>query len=313
MSRVLSVSPELDHQAFEALVAELPDAARSGVSILFDASAVTWVSPYGLIGLLALGREVEQRTGKRPMLEPPRNREVSGYMERMEFWPAAQNVFQLPGKQARRHGDSGALIEITSIRSNEDVHAVVKKVGQGARRILQGRLGYSKASVIHFSIMLSEVCQNIVEHAGSLGWACAQTYRWQRRLGREVAVLAVMDVGIGFEQSLGARKASTGSAAALEAAVLRGESRFKDRGRGHGLQAIRRQVLEWHGSLRIRSGTAMVGDIAEWERRLAAGAGGEYAPDRVSVKTGLPPFPGAQVMIVLPAAEESITPGPEAA
>ena len=60
-------------------------------------------------------------------------------------------------------------------------------------------------------------------------------------------VLAVMDVGLGFQGSLAAEHARRygdrwSAATALEAAFLNGESRFRDPGRGQGLQAIRKQV-----------------------------------------------------------------------
>ena len=103
---------------------------------------------------------------------------------------------------SRPHGESDALLEITAIRSHEDVHHVVEHVRERSATILQHRLRYPKPSVIQFSVMLSEVCQNILEHADSTGWVCAQTYYWKKRLGRDVLVLAVMDVGVGFEGSL---------------------------------------------------------------------------------------------------------------
>ena len=105
-------------------------------------------------------------------------------------------------------------------------------------------------------------------------------------------VLAVMDVGVGFEGSLGAEHArrtgeSWSAASVLEAAFLRGESRFPDPGRGQGLQAIRSQVIKWNGVVRIRSGDAMIARVPEWD-----------AAD--PLRTGLTRFPGAQVLIVLP-------------
>ena len=105
-----------------------------------------------------------------------------------------------------------------------------------------------------------------------------------------------MDVGVGFKGSRGAEHARRfgepwSAAAALEAAFLRGESRFRDPGRGQGLQAIRSQVLKWNGAVRIRSGDAIIAHVPEWD-------------DVESLETGLPEFSGAQVLIVLPARVE---------
>lgn len=294
MSRVIEVPATLDETGFETLVeaVRIGDMDEGGPRLLLDARQVSWVSPYGLIGLLAIGQAARQRTGRPPLIEPPDDSEVRSYIDRMDFWTAAADIFEMDAPAGRRHGEVDKLLEVTSIRSHEDVHRVVEHVKDRAQRILINRLGYPRPSVIHFSVMLSEVCQNILEHADSIGWVCAQRYHWKRRLGKDVVVLAVMDVGVGFEGSLGAEHArrygeSWSASAALEAAFLQGESRFRDPGRGQGLQAIRRQVIKWNGAVRIRSGDAMIARVPDWD-------------DTPELQSALPWFPGAQVMIVLP-------------
>ncbi|MCG8469953.1 MAG: hypothetical protein MJB57_17385 [Gemmatimonadetes bacterium] len=292
MSRVVQVPGTLDETAFETLIAEVRG-LDDGSRLLLDARGVSWVSPYGLLGLLAVGQEARVRTGLAPLIEPPDDDEVRSYVDRMHFWPAAAEVFELDARPPKPHGESDALLEVTTIRSHEDVHRVVEGVREKAQKILHNRLGYPKPAVIHFSVMLSEVCQNILEHADSIGWVCAQRYHWRRRLGRDVVVLAVMDVGVGFEGSLATEHArrtgeSWSAAAALEAAFLHGESRFRDPGRGQGLQAIRSQVVRWDGAVRIRSGDARIAHVPAWD-------------DVPALQGGLAPFPGAQVLIVLPA------------
>ncbi len=293
MSRVVEVPATLDEVAFETLITATREESAGGSRLLLDARHVTWVSPYGLIGLLAIGQEARLRTGLAPLIEPPDDEQVRSYIDRMHFWTAAADVFEVEPRKPKQHSESDALLEVTSIRSHEDVHRVVEGVRERAQRILHNRLGYPKPAVIHFSVMLSEVCQNILEHADSIGWVCAQRYHWKRRLGRDVVVLAVMDVGVGFKGSLGTEHArrfgeSWSAAAALEAAFLNGESRFRDPGRGQGLQAIRAQVVKWDGAVRIRSGDAMIARVPAWD-------------DVEPLQTGLTSFPGAQVLIVLPA------------
>ena len=173
---------------------------------------------------------------------------------------------------------------------------MVERVRERAAAILEKRLHYPKPAVIQFSVMLSEVCQNITEHSDADGWVCAQTYHYRHRLGREVLMLAVMDVGVGFQGSLASEHArrygeSWSSATALEAALLYGESRFRDPGRGQGLQAIRRQVARWDGELAIRSGNAQIALVPDWD-------------DLPAMQRDLPHFPGAQILIVMPAREE---------
>lgn len=296
MSRVLEVPEEMNHHGFEELLVGLDAVLASEPRrVLLNAKHVRWVSPYGLIGLLAIGRVLRDRTGHAPGIEAPENRDVRSYWNFMGFWEAATGLFDVPESPPRAHGPHDALLEITSIRSHEDVHTVVERVRERAASILEKRLHYPKPSVIQFSVMLSEVCQNIIEHADADGWVCAQTYDYRRRLGREVLMLAVMDVGVGFQGSLASEHARRygeqwSSATALEAALLHGESRFRDPGRGQGLQAIRRQVDRWNGEFAIRSGNAQIAIVPEWD-------------DLPPLSRGLPAFPGAQILIVMPARE----------
>src|SRR2546427_3073289 len=96
-----------------------------------------------------------------------------------------------------------------------------------------------------FAMALSEACQNIVEHAGTGGWVAVQAYDWRRKLAKRVVVIAVADAGGGVRHSLGPTQskrfgARWGDAAALEAALIPGGSRFRDPGPGAGLAGIPR-------------------------------------------------------------------------
>ena len=61
---------------------------------------------------------------------------------------------------------------------------------------------FDPKAIVGFAMTLSEVCQNIIEHAGRGGWVMVQTYKWAKRLGRRVVVIAVCDAGLGFRKSL---------------------------------------------------------------------------------------------------------------
>ena len=105
-------------------------------------------------------------------------------------------------------------------------------------------------------------------------------------------MIAVADAGVGFRQSLEAAQAEKwgdrwGDAAALEAAVFQGVSRFSDPGRGQGLAGMRRYVERWDGKLSLRSGSARLSIIPSWD---------ESQP----IEDGLAPFPGTQVLIIIP-------------
>jgi hypothetical protein len=289
---VVTLPASLDERYFEAMARDA-DAAQSA-RVLFDATHVRWADPYGMVGLLTLG-EVARRRGERPLLKLPDSADVASYMARMGFFEHADAIFEMKGTRPRPRGEGGGsevLLEITSISSHTDVHKVVDLVNNRGMQILTSQLHYPRAEAFQFSVILSEVCQNVIEHAEASGWVATQTYNWTKKVGRKVVVIAVMDLGIGFRASLAgahaARHSRWDDASALEAAFMHGQTRFHDPGRGQGLQQIRKMVGRWGGRVSIRSGTARIADIPPWD---------EGAP----LQEGLPPLPGAQIGIVLPA------------
>ena len=272
------------------------DATRT----LFDAHRVRWIDPSGMLALLVAGRSAGLH-GERPLLKPPENPEVLSYLQRMRFFAEAPAAFEVVGKvwARRSYGHSDALLEVTAIDSHDHVRKVVGRIQERAGDILSGRLGLPASSVIQFAILLSEVCQNVVEHAGpgEMGWVAVQAYHWAKRLGRYAAVLSVMDCGVGFRRSLDRRHgqaygAGWDDSAALQAAVMHGLSRFPETGRGQGLRQVRRQVQRWGGAMRVRSGEARISFGPRWN-------------DSPPLVENLAPFPGAQIVIVIPAAEGS--------
>ena len=119
-----------------------------------------------------------------------------------------------------------------------------------------------------------------------------QTYKWQKRLGRRVVVIAVCDAGVGFRQSLesthGRRLSDRwDDGMALEEAVIRGVSRYREPGRGHGLAGVRRYVGKWDGKLSVRSGSARIAIVPSWD-------------DDMPLVEKMPLFPGAQIQITIP-------------
>ena len=265
-----------------------------GERVLFDARHLRWGDPNGMLGLLLAGSVAGETLGVRPQIELPDNPDVQGYLDRMGFYSHAQKVFECdadPSGIVSRASD--VLLEITAINTNHDVHEIVDRVQGRAGAMLTSKLGYPSASVIPFSVMLSEVCQNIIEHAEGPGWVAAQAYNWAKRLGRFVIVISVMDRGRGFKGSLSDEHSARygdrwSDSTALEAAFLQGLTRFADPGRGQGLQQIRKQVRKWSGLISARSGTARISQVPEWD-------------DSLPMVDGMAPLPGTQISITLPA------------
>lgn len=293
MTTVITVPPSLDDQSFEQVldqVAPLPPEAK----LLVDARHVRWASPYGLTALLTLA----QTRAERPTLAVPELDETASYWARTAFFQHAEALYDLRGSYPKRRdggGESNVLLEITPIGKSDDVHSVVGRVQERAQQIIKTELNLESKAIIGFAMTLSEICQNIIEHAGQPGWVAVQSYRWVRRLGRRVVVIAVCDAGLGFRRSLESAPGHVPSArwddaAALEEAVIRGVSRFRDRSRGQGLAGARNYVGRWKGKLSVRSGTARISIVPPWD-------------DDVPLDEGLAPFPGAQVQVILPEAQ----------
>ncbi len=291
MTAVITVPAYLDEQSFEQVLEQVAPLAPDA-KLLVDTRHVRFATPYGLTGLLCLA----QTRAEKPDLAPPESDDVKSYWTRSAFFRYAEELFTMRGAvpKGRPHQDSDTVLEVTPIAKSEDVHTVVERVKDRATHILTHKLRLEPRATMGFTVSLSEACQNIVEHAGQGGWVAVQSYEYRKRLGgRRVVQIAVCDAGLGFrgsmEQSAARRSDRWDDAHALSEAVLRGVSRYRDPGRGHGLQGMRRWVGRWDGKLLVRSGTA----------RLVIQPDPSWEPEPPLVD-GLAPFPGAQVQITIP-------------
>lgn len=278
---------------------------------------VTFIDPYGMVGLLEIGELLKATKRSRdeapgcPSNEPPgcqtsvwktgdfkktlllpRSEEVLKYLERMDFFRFAGKYFSLEPSEPQISGKylrssySDVLLEITPIEKSDDIHFIVGKVKERAHTILKRHLGYDDRAINGFIVALSEVCQNIIEHSETKGFVGIQKYHFQN-MGKNVVKIAVMDTGIGFRKSLSERFSLKDDFEAIDKALLQGASRYEEEGRGHGLAAVRRFINQWNGKLSIRSGTAKLSLIPQWARGKQK-------------EINLPHFPGSQINIMLP-------------
>jgi len=290
---VCPVPSTFDDRTLDQFAAGLPPWPPAG-RLLVDAHGVTWTSPHGLVALLTLGQWVQEHGGEKPRLALPESEDVRRYWAAAGFVDHAEACYELHGRRPRGRpsGHSETMLEVTKVGAAEDVHEIVARIQTRASALLVGELGLEAKATMGFAMALSEACQNIVEHAGTSGWVAVQAYHYRQRLARKVAVIAVSDAGMGFRASLEATQARNfgdrwRDGTAIEAALLRGTSRFRDPGRGQGLQGIRRYVSRWEGKLSVRSGTARLAMVPAWD-------------DEPPLAEALPFFPGAQVQITIP-------------
>jgi anti-sigma regulatory factor (Ser/Thr protein kinase) len=297
MTRVVEVPASFDDRSFEQFALALDAGSTSSERVLIDAHAAQWASPYGLITMLTAAQSLGEARGEKPLFTVPTSEDVRRYWAKAGFFKYATELFEVHGKVPKVQPDeSDVLLAVTPVRAAEDVHDVVGKIQEGARRILEG-LKLEPKATMGFAMALSEACQNIVEHAGTSGWAAVHAYTFRKRLGRRVVVIAVSDAGVGFRRSLEAVQAKRygdrwGDGAALESALIQGVSRFRDPGRGQGLAGIKRYLARWDGKISIRSGTARLSIVPTWD-------------DDVPLSEHLAYFPGSQVQIVIPAQDNA--------
>ena len=297
MTRIIEIPTHFDDRSFDQFAASFgawPPEER----LLFDARQAQWASPYGLIAMLTAAQALAEAKRERPLFAVPQSDDVRRYWARAGFFRHAADLFELHGRVPRATaGPSDVLLDVTPVRAADDVHGVVNTIPEAAARILHGELGLEMKATMRFSMALSEACQNIVEHAGTSGWAAVHAYTFRKRLGRRVVVIAVSDAGVGFRRSLEAVQAKRygdrwGDGAALESALIQGVSRFRDPGRGQGLAGIKRYLARWDGKISIRSGTARLSIVPTWD-------------DDVPLSEHLAYFPGSQVQIVIPAQDNA--------
>lgn len=293
MTRIVEIPTSFDDRAMDQFAGGFgpwPPEER----LLFDARPAQWSTPYAFVAMLTAAQALAEAKAERPLLYAPASDDVRRYWARAGFFRHAAELFEIHGKVPKvAAGPSDTLLEVTPIRASEDVHEVVGRIQESAARIL-GDLGLESKATIGFTMALSEACQNIVEHAGTSGWVAAQAYDWRRRIGSRVAVIAVSDSGIGFRRSLEPTQSKRfgdrwSDATALEAAWIQNVSRFRDPGRGQGLAGIKRYLSRWDGKITIRSGTARLANVPQWDR------------EDVPMSEHLPFFPGAQVQVILAA------------
>jgi hypothetical protein len=290
VATVVDLAGTLDEMLLERVLL-LVTGLELDSKLVFDARHTTWASPYGLTALLALG----STRLVRPTFLVPENDDIRAYWTRCAFFRQADLLFDLIGKFRRESlmSESSVLLEITRIDGEGIVHDLVARVQAKAAEILTDELKLGTNAPIGFAMSLVEVCQNILDHAESPGWASVAVYNWRKRLGRKVAVIAVADAGRGFRASMASVRALStlqefDDAAALELAVDGGVSRLSQPGRGQGLAAVGSYVKEWAGKLSVRSGTARIALVPRWD-------------DGEKLVSGLAQFAGAQIQMVIPA------------
>lgn len=226
-----------------------------------DLANVSFISPYGLVGLLLLGKEIYQRTSRKSRLID-NNEDKLKYLERMDFFKMGELWFHDPqvSQKHARNSRTRRLFEIHKISVSKgkgkfDVDEIVSEFRDRASLILDSF--QEKMNVSSFIGVMGELCTNVYTHSKSDGYIAIQRYDYPRH-GFEVVKLSVMDDGIGIRSSLEAmykfkyQKESDYLLKALEPQI----SGAGDR--GFGLAAVKSNVEKAAGYLWINSGSSAI-------------------------------------------------------
>jgi hypothetical protein len=177
--------------------------------IYIDLKKVSFISPYGLLGLLLIGRYLYELTGEKSHIIDSKDKLIQ-YLERMDFFKIGTQWFHTPSILKKvnykyaRSSKTDSLLEIQEIGSNttqgkSDVDSIILKFRQRALAILDD---FQKRMNIDFFIkIIAELCTNVYTHSQSNGYVAIQRYNYEKR-GYEVVKLSVMDYGIGIKNSL---------------------------------------------------------------------------------------------------------------
>ena len=149
-------------------------------------------------------------------------------------------VHELPPVRGRRVRTE--LLEVRQLRTSADARSLAHLVHDSVAPI-------DPLAAEALWECLTELGANVQEHAGSVGYAAAQTLRSSGEV-----LFAVVDAGAGLQATL-ARRGATTDRQGVDLA-LAGTSRLDRPDRGRGLPTTLELVEELAGGLYIASGTA---------------------------------------------------------
>ena len=268
-----------DTDALEDLIATMGPVPRDR-AVVIDATEVRWVDPAAAVGLHVFGETVA-RGPSRPGLIPPAAPPFEASASALWLESAAM-TFQLVTRPITpSFGPPDALVAPTRVQTLADVERTVDALWSASGLHVSRRLEFGPDDFAHLSMIVAELLNNVVDHAGRAGWFAAWMVAGRNSGDPPDLMLSVADGGRGFRVSQGARTDADG----LTSAVVWRRSRLSDLGRGKGFKQIRSRLALWGGELTVRSGTARVVDR------------GPSTP--VQVQTGLTHFEGAQVVVLI--------------
>ncbi|MEZ4768340.1 MAG: hypothetical protein R2844_07930 [Caldilineales bacterium] len=253
MRLVLTSGEGLNAPSCDRLLAHLADLpARDAGEVTVDLRSAAFVDPYGMAVLVMAARQV-QRHGSRLICVLPGNDRPVQTMLQTGLLDALRPVAELRNLPKESSHKFPSPLPATAIRSRSDVQTVVGHLVD----VTRDRLGYNMGDVLDTAKVVSELCNNIVDHSGAEGIVLAQL--GSDRHGARYVALAAADDGIGIRGSLTRRYPEAGQwqdGEAIERAL--GGLSSRETGGGAGLRGVTAVVRRYQGRLTVRSGSDRV-------------------------------------------------------
>lgn len=276
MRLVLTSGEGLNASSCDRLVSHLVDLpARDAGEVTVDLRAASFIDPYGMAVLVMVAQQLQRRGGRLVCVLPGSDRPVQAVLQvgLLDLLRPIAELRNLPRDLSHRYP---SVLPATAIRSRNDVLGVVGHLVE----LTRDRLGYSTGDVLDAAKVVSELCNNVVDHSGAEGVVLAQL--GSDRHGARYVAIAVADDGIGIRSSLARRFPEAGKwqhGEAIERAL--GGLSSRETGGGAGLRSVTAVVRRYQGRLTVRSGSDRVFVSADRTPKSHAGA----------------PFPGTWVGI----------------
>lgn len=233
-------------------------------SFTFDMNNVSFVKPYGFLGLVLTSRTLASMCGKPVDLINLRSN-IHQYFYRMNIVHLASSWMKINGKineEWDRNPGSQNLLELTLVQDKNDVINVVTRTESIFARWLQIK------NLRELMTAVSELCTNVYEHSqDQYGCILIQKYT-HRDTGYVTVGLAVGDLGVGVKGSLRSldSRQEENSLYYLQQAMDGKTSRPNGRG-GLGLRTVEGIATQNHGLFWIRSDRASILSIGNNNRQ----------------------------------------------
>lgn len=267
MRLVLTSGEGLSAPSCDRLLARLVEApAQQSVEVIVDLRSAAFVDPYGIAALVMVSRRLQQRDQRFVCVLPDQERpqRAAVQMGLLDALRPCTELRNLPTASLQR---PSSILPVTAVQSRHDVQVVVERLVA----ITRDRLGYGAGDAMDAAKVVSELCNNVVDHSGSQGVVLAQM--GSDRRGQRYVALAVADDGIGIRGSLARRHAEAArwrDGDAIERAL--GGLSSRQAGGGAGLRSVTAVVRRYLGRLTVRSGSDRIYLAADRMPTTHAGA-----------------------------------------